>query len=370
MRTKTTLRRAGRLLAPLALTLAVAAPVAQATPATDATTWIGGQLTGTPTPDHFDSFGSPDVGLTIDGNAAFYVAGATYASQQAATATWIESRTETYSGGGTCSGTPTGTLRAGAVAKLAYSAIINGRDPRRFGPSNRNLIADLECLQTAAGRYADQATPDYSNTFTQSLALLVLKKADPTYRNANGSTLATGASYLVASQCTRSPYVGAYRSELGGSTTACNNLPPYDPSRTPPDNANGVDVDSTGLAVGSLYAEGSRGSRTSAALAGVWLVGQASSSSSPARLWWRSYCDFANPTTSYASVNSTALAVMGYVELGIAITAAQNWLADTVNGGPDNGMPACTASGAGDVRATVQGIPALLGLSYADILGV
>lgn len=367
MRTKTTLRRAGRLLAPLALTLAVAAPAAQATPATDATTWIAGQMTGTPTPDHWDSFGSPDVGMTIDGNVAYYTAGAAYASQQAATAAFIESRTETYSGGGTCGPTPTGTLRAGAVAKLAYAAIVNRRDPRRFGPAGRNLIADLECLQTAAGRYADQASPDFSNTFTQSLALLVLKKADPTYRNANGSTLATGASYLVASQCTNRPYVGAFRSAMGGSPTACNNLPPYDPARTPPENDDYADPDSTGMAVGALYAVGNTAAGRAA---GLWLATQGSGSAPPVRLWWRSYCDFTRPTTLNASVNSTALAIMGYVEVGITVTPAQDWLADTVSGGSDNGMPACTASGAGDVRATVQGIPALLGLSYADILGV
>jgi hypothetical protein len=344
-----------RALTTAATVLAVTAPAAHATPATDAATWLTGQLSGSPTPDHLESFGVPDVGGTIDANAAFAAVGAGYATQRANTYAFIASQTETYSGGGTCGGA--GNLYAGAVAKLASAAIVNGSSPMSVGPRGRNLIADLECLQTAAGRFVDQATSDSSNTATQSLAIRVLASADPTYRNANGSTLATAARYLVASQCTNTPQRGAFRVELGGSPSACNGLPPYDPARSPPVNLDATDVEATSLAVRGLWAEGSTASRAAAAQAGIWLVGQVQSSSPPARQWWRSWCGVGS--VPFPSATATSLATGAYVTLGLSATAARGWLADAIAAGPDNGVPTCNSSGIGDPRTTALAIAAI-----------
>jgi hypothetical protein len=102
----------------------------------------------------------------------------------------------------------------------------------------------------------------------------------------------------------------------------------------------------------------------------VWLFNNRHETKGPVRLYWENYCSFAEPTKKLPSVNSTALAVMGGAEIGISINPAKEWLAETVASGPDKGMPACTATGAGDVIATAQGILGIFGKSYAALVGL
>jgi hypothetical protein len=90
----------------------------------------------------------------------------------------------------------------------------------------------------------------------------------------------------------------------------------------------------------------------------------------PKRINWENYCSFGEPKVKFASVNSTALAIMGASEVGLEVTAAREWLADAVASGENRGLPACGATGNGDVIATAQGILGLNGTSYPTLVGL
>jgi hypothetical protein len=366
-------KRGGPIAALTALVL-VAAPAAGATPGTDATDWLVSELQPTPASDpaYCDSFSPAGiVGQSIDCMLAFKAAGAAYDDERDATYDYVIANMEDYVGDDPCS-TTTDPLSAAAVAKLALGVLARGVDqPTNIG--GRNLIADLQCLQAGSGRFSDKNQTDFSNVFGQSIAIVALKACQANCSSPPGglaTTIANGASYLRGQQCSGGTMSlnGAFRSPLGLAANACNATSPF-PSSGPP-NPNAVDVDSTGLAVGALFAEGSFASTLAGISAGSWLGAQAQFPSPFNKMWWRNYCDFGDPDNLYPSVNSTALAIMGYVEAGLTITQAQAWLADAVANGGDNGLPACGASGAGDVLATAQGVMGLYGVSYAQLAGI
>ena len=72
----------------------------------------------------------------------------------------------------------------------------------------------------------------------------------------------------------------------------------------------------------------------------------------------------------FPSVNSTALAIMGASEVSLEVVPGLNWLGDAVASGSNRGLPACGASGNGDVLATAQGILGLYGTSYPTLVGL
>lgn len=375
MATPNRLLRRGRLLAVLfALVFACAAPAAHATPGTDATDWLVSQLQPTPTSDpatcpSFSAAGI--VGQSIDCMFAFHAAGASYDGERNATYAYVKANMTDFVGSASCSSTKA-PLSAAAVAKLSLAVLVRGVDqPTSIG--GRNLIADLQCLQDANGRFVDKNQTDFSNVFGQSFAIIALK-ACQTYCTSPpaglATTLSNAAKYLRGQQCSGGTMSlnGAFRSPLGLTANQCNANPPFDPPN--PDNLNAVDVDSTGIAVEALLTEGTFASLMSGGAAATWLGAQVQTSGPPARAWWRNYCDFGSPTSIKPSVNSTALAVMAYVEAGLTITSAQAWLADAVASGTNRGLPACGATGNGDVLATGQGILGLYGVSYPQLAGV
>ncbi|CCI52478.1 putative LPXTG-motif cell wall anchor domain protein [Nostocoides jenkinsii Ben 74] len=84
-------------------------------------------------------------------------------------------------------------LYAGPVAKTAILASAVTGDPSSFG--GHDLVADLQSLETADGRYADHtAYGDTSNTFTQALGLIALS------RTASKPSV-NAVNYLLAQQC-------------------------------------------------------------------------------------------------------------------------------------------------------------------------
>ena len=368
------LLRRGGLLALLTALLLTAAPAANATPGTDATDWLVSQLEPTPSSDpaYCDSYSPAGiVGQSIDCMLAFKAAGAAYNDERDATYAYVIANMDDFVGDDPCS-TTSDPLSAAAVAKLALGVLARGVDqPTNVG--GRNLITDLQCLQAGSGRFSDKNQTDFSNVFGQSLAIVALKACQANCSSPPAglaTTITNGAAYLRGQQCAGGPMAlnGAFRSPLGLTANQCNNTSPFPSSG--PANPNAVDVDSTGLAIGALYAEASFASQLSGFAAGVWLGSVAQTSSSPSRLWWRNYCDFGDPDSLYPSVNSTALAIMGYVEAGITFTAAQSWLADAVASGSNRGLPACGATGNGDVLSTAQGIMGLYGVSYAQLAGI
>jgi hypothetical protein len=91
---------------------------------------------------------------------------------------------------------------AGATAKLALAAEVRGINPARFG--GVNLIARLAKLLTPSGRYSDHSSfGDFSNAFSQSLAIIALSR--------DGGAPAKAVSFLLASECSN----GGFPLEFG-----------------------------------------------------------------------------------------------------------------------------------------------------------
>ncbi|MBB5871735.1 hypothetical protein F4553_005114 [Allocatelliglobosispora scoriae] len=222
-----------------ALVLPVAAPAAAAPTlnrADAAAGWLARQLVdGERFEVVFDGVTYPDQGLTIDAIFAFAATktGGTYASNAIG---WLAEpgiRTG-YIGDGT------DEAYVGGTAKLALAAQVTGADATAFG--GVDLITRLRGLQTPSGRFSDQsAYGDYTNSFTQSFAILTLD------RTAAGAP-ATAVSYLAGSRCAD----GGYPLYLEQATCVS-------------------DVDATALATQALI---SAGDLVHAWPGLTWLVGQ------------------------------------------------------------------------------------------------
>jgi hypothetical protein len=81
---------------------------------------------------------------------------------------------------------------AGATAKLALAAEVRGINPARFG--GVNLIKRLAKLLTKSGRFSDHSKyGDFSNAFSQSLAIIALSR--------DGGAPARAVTFLISSEC-------------------------------------------------------------------------------------------------------------------------------------------------------------------------
>ncbi|MGZ4595684.1 MAG: prenyltransferase/squalene oxidase repeat-containing protein [Actinomycetes bacterium] len=250
-------RRSRRLLAAAACLLVVpplvlAAPgLASAATTTDradaAAGWLGRQLSAH---DHVieGDFGA-NYGLTADVVLALDSAGVGQAAASGAT-TALKAHVLDYTGGGD----PT-ELYAGSFAKLINVAVAQRVNPRAFGRTARqDLVGHLRYLECGngrrpacpaadKGRFSDLSQyGDFSNTITQSLALLGLERATTA-----GPSVAS-VVYLRKQQCAN----GAFPLEI--STAGCN------PS-----------VDATAFAVQALNRAGGQKARAAAARGGGWL---------------------------------------------------------------------------------------------------
>lgn len=174
----------------LAATLAFPA-VASATPARqsadDAAGWLAGQLVDG---DHlvtvFGGVSYPDTGLTVDGILAFASAGVANTAAGRAT-TYVATNLAGYIGDGTTES------YAGATAKATLAAEVRGLDPASFG--GVDLPARLRALLTPSGRFSDKsAFGDFSNAFSQSLAVLALDRTP-------GGAPAPAVNFLAGTQC-------------------------------------------------------------------------------------------------------------------------------------------------------------------------
>lgn len=190
-----TRRRALVLMLPLAFSMCAAvvpwsAVAVAAAPAKDqaAAGWLARQMTDR---SHFvtvfQGTSFPNQGATID--AIFAFAATATASDYAARANaWLQrpSVLSGYIGDG-----KTGSF-AGATAKVALAAEVSGLNPARFGKVN--LLARLAKLLTKSGRYSDQSSfGDFSNAFSQSLAIIALSR--------HGKAPAIAVRFLVSSEC-------------------------------------------------------------------------------------------------------------------------------------------------------------------------
>jgi hypothetical protein len=372
------LKRWGLLSAMLVLGVGFAVPaVASASAGSEAATWLGTQLkpSSTSNPAYCEAFagGGASVGETLECSLAFKAAGMT--SKSNATYSYAAEHATEYIGAKSCS--EGAAMRAGSVAKFALTAEAKGHNPKSIG--GRNLIADLECLQVTsgpeAGRFDDKGeTEDFSNATTQSLAIIALsacEKEDCPGEPNLKAWIEPAQKYLRAQQCESALVTlnGAFRSTLGLKPTTCNASPPFPEGE--PENQNAVEVDSTGATVQALLLE--TASKTSAEKALTWLRENSEHSAGPpATRLWKNYCSETEFAKLLASVNSTALASMAYIEAGTSIAEPKAWLTGIVEGqsAGKKGLPVCTASGSPNVFATAQGIFGLEGVSYPSLVGL
>lgn len=348
--TTTLTRRTARGIAVAALAtglVAVGTATANATPTTDAATWLSSQLTGG---NHYVVGGNNDVGLTEDGLFAFKAAGSGYATQVTNIKNWLNSTTNI--GGGSTVGYigSSSVYYPGALAKTTLAVKAAAGNPKVWTSSNINLVSRLETTLvtsgTNAGRFADpRDTPTYygyANPVSQALALIAIKNQDPTY-----SGLASAATYLRNQKCSDN----GWSYQFGSCTT--------------------LDPDSTGFVTQALAYVGGTANTTAATNGNAALNGKRVAQGS-GKTAWQNICQ--SPfTTPSPSVNSTALAIQGLTAnpsgsgtYATSIANGKAWLqsAQQSNGG----LPACTAAGASDVRATTQGVQGLTGLTYAALL--
>ncbi len=203
---------------------AVAAP-AVPTARQAAAGWLARQMTDR---SHFTEVFSgvtyPNQGGTIDAIFAFAATG-TANDYGARAIAWLGRLhvLSNYIGNGTTSS------YAGATAKLALAAEVTGLNPDRFGNAKKvNLLARLAKLLTKSGRYSDHSSyGDYSNAFSQSLAILAVSR--------HGHVPASAVNFLVASECPN----GGYPLNFGQATCT-------------------ADPDATGMDVQALLAVGRR----------------------------------------------------------------------------------------------------------------
>ncbi|MFK3984421.1 peptidase [Micromonospora sp. NPDC050397] len=273
----------------------------------------------------FDGLVFPDQGLTID--AVFAFAAAKVADEHAARATAWLARPEILSG---YVGDGAVEAYAGATAKLALAVQVRGADPATFG--GVDLVARLRGLQAPSGRFSDRsAYGDYSNAFSQSLALLALDRTP-------AGAPPVAVSFLAGSRCAD-----------GGYPLLFDQVPCVS------------DVDATALAVQALQATG----RPIAAAAGLgWLAGVQDADGG-----------FVN-AGGEPNANSTGLAGQALRVGGrpVAEARAKVFLLGLQIGCPgaaaDRGAIAYTPAGfdpSTAVRATAQGVLGLTGAGFADL---
>jgi hypothetical protein len=129
----------------------------------------------------------PNQGETIDAILAF---AATRSANRygARAAAWLQ-RPGVLSG---YIGNGTSSSFAGSLAKTALAAEVRGLNPEKFGKVD--LIARLGKLLTPSGRYSDKSSSgDFSNAFSQSLAIIALSR--------HLGVPAAAVDFLAGSQC-------------------------------------------------------------------------------------------------------------------------------------------------------------------------
>lgn len=359
------------LAAVLALGLAAPAAAKKTSPAPkEATEWLASQLQRPGEGAYCELFGEESVGETIECSLAFKAAGSSFATQREETYRWALANKSRYVGSEPCA-TASKPLSAGAVAKLALGVEANGGDPEDV--EGRNLIADLECLQVGsgseAGRFSDKNQPNYSDVSGQSLAIVALKACEAGCASKPNlkASIEAGAAYLVKQQCAGSKpksLNGAFRSTMGLSASTCNGEPPFGEES---ENENAVEVDSTGTAVQALLVAATAEAKTAARAAVKWLKKERKKSR-----YWENYCSFSESSAPFASVNSTALAMMAYVEDSVSLGQSQKWLDGIAEAQPahEQGLPACTEAGPPEVLATAQGLLGMYATTYPRLVGL
>ncbi|MEU5694760.1 prenyltransferase/squalene oxidase repeat-containing protein [Actinosynnema sp. NPDC020468] len=322
------MRRFTLFAAALLCGLLVAPPATASTPSTHdradaAAGWLARQLVdGERFESEYGGVKYPDQGLTVDAVLAFAAArtaddnldrAVAWLARPDITAGYVGSDGESYAGG---------------HAKLLLAAEVAGRDPASFG--GVDLRASLLALLTPSGRFSDvSAYGDYSNAFTQSLALLALDRAP-------SGAPASAVAFLAGTQCAD----GGYPIFFG--VTPCVS-----------------DVDATALATQALQATG----KPLKAWQGLtWLVGVQHPDGG-----------FGAGTSNANSTGLAGQALLAGGRVGPALKARallKNLQVGCAGAVADRGAIAYQATGfdpATATRATTQGVLGLAGVGLAQV---
>lgn len=304
---------ASLLLAPAT---AHAVDPALADPPAAGASWLTDQLVDG---DHFEAVYGPDSypdhGLTADAVLALLAAGGPDGDRDAMTA-WLQATAGDYDGAAY------GDLYVAGTVKLALVATATGADPRSFG--GRDLLADLAGLATETGRYSDlSAYGDYSNTITQSLALIVLARTQQ-------PVPASAVAFLIGQQCAD----GGFQAQVRAAAEPCAS-----------------DPDSTGFALQALAAAGGTGAAGDAGIA--------------ARDWLRTARLADGHWDAEGTVNAAALGAAGLLLVGEDVSTTRAWLAGAQLA--DGSLPVNPGGSSGDARATTQAVLALAGESLLSV---
>ena len=179
----------------------------------------------------FGEMSFPDAGLTADVLFALYAANVTPQQTQPALA-WFASQVDAYTG------TASVDTYAGAVAKTLLVSAAADNTTLFDVPALRQRLLDR---QQASGRFTDaSAFGDFSNTITQSLAVLAL------IRTADEQLTGEPAAFLAAQACADGGFPSGFDQE------SCTS-----------------NVDATGFAVQALHAAGNA---TAVQAAVSWLL--------------------------------------------------------------------------------------------------
>lgn len=272
----------------------------------------------------FDGETYPDPGLTADVALALTAAGETAGAASVAQALADPDVVTSYVGDGATS------LYVGSVAKLAATLTVAGMDPSEA--TGRDLLTELAAREAPTGRFTDLGEADYSQTVSQSWAVLALSQA--------GEAPSTAVDFLAAQQCDGEGYPAALTDEPTGTCEA--------------------DADATGFAVSALVAAGVPLDDPRVAGGVDWLT-ESAQSDDDGQYWFS-----AEPAE--ASVNSTAVAAIALRDTGQDDAEAVAWLeAQMVDSGDDAG--AFAVADMPDARATSQALLALAGTGLAGLLG-
>ncbi|MGY4719719.1 prenyltransferase/squalene oxidase repeat-containing protein [Naumannella cuiyingiana] len=206
-----------------------------------------------------------------------------------------------------------GDADAASAAKLAVLVSATGGDPANAGGTN--LIEAI-----GKGTAKDGQVGQYGSAFGQAWAILAY----------------AWAGEEVPDQVVTK--LGDYVDPAGSGAFGFETDGKFSP-----------DVDSTAMAIMAL-------SRLT----------EPSKLQEPAIAWLESQRAADGSFPGFSKVNSTGLAVAALTELGRDETAGQEWLAAQQL--PDGSLPAAEG-GAGDLRATSQGVLGLTGIGYATLVG-
>ncbi len=314
-------------------------PAAQA-----AAQWLGGKLT--PQGYITDTPGGP-ADLSATANTVLALAAANIDPAQAGTAlSYLAANSSTYI-------ESNGSDGPGQLALLILAAHAMGQSPTDFGGTNlvSRLLATEQTSGPNAGLFGtDAQAADYGGTYDQGLALAALHAAGVA---ADGPAV----NWLLGQQCPDGGWPIKDQAD--------------NPCDTDPAAFGGPDTNTTSVVVQGLVAQGAMSKQTTAGTNALQFVEATQDGDGG----WGYYPNAADaPETS--DPDSTALSIQALLALGVPInqspfvrsggTPTSALLSFRVATGSDTGAFSYPGSGltTGNVIATYQAVPALMGLSF------